>query len=70
MRTAFRAPCSHPGTTISAAIANEFTEAVGPLYVSSLIAIGLFLFFITFLVLASAQLMLRRLERRAGGGSS
>ena len=58
-----------PGTTISAAIANEFTEAVGPLYVSSLIAIGLILFFITFLVLASAQLMLRQLERRAGGGS-
>jgi phosphate transport system permease protein len=58
-----------PGTTISAAIANEFTEATTPLYVSSLIAIGLVLFFITFLVLASAQLMLQRLERRAGGGS-
>ena len=58
-----------PGTTISAAIANEFTEASATLYISSLIAIGLILFFITFLVLASAQLMLRRLERRAGGGS-
>jgi phosphate transport system permease protein len=59
-----------PGTTISAAIANEFTEATTPLYTSSLIAIGLLLFFITFLVLASAQLMLRSLERRAGGRSS
>jgi phosphate transport system permease protein len=59
-----------PGTTISAAIANEFTEAVGDLYTSSLIAIGLVLFFITFLVLASAQLMLRSLERRAGGISA
>jgi len=59
-----------PGTTISAAIANEFTEAVGDLYTSSLIAIGLVLFFITFLVLASAQLMLRSLERRAGGVSA
>ena len=57
-----------PGTTISAAIANEFTEALGVLYVPALIETGLILFFITFLVLASAQLMLRSLERRAGGG--
>jgi phosphate transport system permease protein len=56
-----------PGTTISATIANEFTEAVGPLYVSSLIEMGLILFFITFVVLACAQMMLRTLERRAGG---
>jgi phosphate transport system permease protein len=56
-----------PGTTISATIANEFTEAVGDLYVSSLVAVGLILFVITFLVLAVAQLMLRRLEARAGG---
>lgn len=56
-----------PGTTISATIANEFTEAVGDLYVSSLIAVGLVLFVITFLVLAAAQLMLHRLEARAGG---
>ena len=56
-----------PGTTISAAIANEFTEAVGDLYVSSLIALGLILFFITFIVLALAQIQLYRLEQRAGG---
>jgi phosphate transport system permease protein len=56
-----------PGTTISATIANEFTEAVGQLYTSSLIEMGLILFFITFVVLASAQMMLRTLERRAGG---
>ncbi|HEY0301727.1 MAG TPA: phosphate ABC transporter permease subunit PstC, partial [Rhizomicrobium sp.] len=58
-----------PGTTISATIANEFTEAVGDLYLSSLIELGLILFFITFVVLAAAQLMLRALERRAGGAS-
>jgi phosphate transport system permease protein len=58
-----------PGTTISATIANEFTEAVGDLYVSSLIAMGLILFVITFIVLAAAQVMLRTLERRAGGTS-
>ena len=59
-----------PGTTISAAIANEFTEAVGDTYLSSLVAIGLILFGITFIVLASAQLMLRSLELRAGGRTS
>jgi phosphate transport system permease protein len=32
-----------PGTTISATIANEFTEAVGDLYTSALIALGLIL---------------------------
>jgi phosphate transport system permease protein len=58
-----------PGTTISATIANEFAEALGDLYVSSLVAIGLVLFFITFVVLAIAQLMLRNLEARSGGGS-
>ncbi|MBI1364356.1 MAG: phosphate ABC transporter permease subunit PstC [Alphaproteobacteria bacterium] len=56
-----------PATTISAAIANEFTEAVGDLYKSSLLAAGFFLLFITFVVLALAQLMLVQLEKRAGG---
>src|SRR5262245_11866504 len=55
-----------PGTTISATIANEFTEAVGDLYTSSLIALGLILFFITFVVLAIARYMLLRIERRIG----
>jgi phosphate transport system permease protein len=55
-----------PGTTISATIANEFTEAVGDLYTSSLIALGLILFVITFIVLAAARLLLLRLEQRVG----
>jgi phosphate transport system permease protein len=55
-----------PGTTISATIANEFTEAVGDLYTSSLIALGLILFVITFIVLAAARLLLLRLEKRVG----
>jgi phosphate transport system permease protein len=55
-----------PGTTISATIANEFTEAVGDLYTSSLIALGLILFVITFIVLALARFMLMRIERRVG----
>ena len=55
-----------PGTTISATIANEFTEAVGDLYTSALIALGLILFVITFIVLACARLMLMRIDRKAG----
>jgi phosphate transport system permease protein len=55
-----------PATTISATIANEFTEAVGDLYTSVLIALGLILFGITFVVLAAARLLLMRLDRRAG----
>jgi phosphate transport system permease protein len=55
-----------PGTTISATIANEFTEAVGDLYTSSLIALGFILFVITFIVLAIARYMLMRIERRIG----
>lgn len=55
-----------PGTTISASIANEFTEAVGDVYTASLIALGLILFLITLIVLAAARYMLLRIERRIG----
>ena len=54
-----------PGTTIAASIANEFAEAVGDLYTSSLMALGLILFVLTFTVIASARLLLLRLERGA-----
>ena len=55
-----------PGTTISASIANEFTEADGALYTSSLIALGLILFIITFIVLGGARLLLLRMKRAEG----
>jgi phosphate transport system permease protein len=55
-----------PGTTISATIANEFTEAVEDIYTSSLIALGLLLFIITFIVIAAARYMLSRLNARVG----
>jgi phosphate transport system permease protein len=55
-----------PGTTISATIANEFTEAVGDIYTSALIALGLILFIITFIVLAIARYLLLRVEAKAG----
>jgi phosphate transport system permease protein len=55
-----------PGTSISASIANDFTEATTEIYLSSLIELGLLLFVITFIVLAAAQLMLRSLEKGQG----
>jgi phosphate transport system permease protein len=54
-----------PGTTISATIANEFTEAVGDIYTSSLIELGLILFFITFVVLSIARYLLMRIEQKS-----
>jgi phosphate transport system permease protein len=54
-----------PGTTISAAIASEFPESDG-LHQSGLILLGLLLFVLTFFVLASARLMLMRLEKKSG----
>src|SRR5579885_500602 len=55
-----------PGNSIAAAIANEFTEADSSIYRSSLIALGFLLFVLTFVVLAIARLMLRRIERKRG----
>ena len=52
-----------PGNSISSALANEFTEAVGELYTSSLIELGLILFFITFVVLSLARFMLYQLAK-------
>jgi phosphate transport system permease protein len=55
-----------PGNSIASALANEFTEAVGDLYTSALMELGLILFLITTLVLASAKLLLLRLARNEG----
>jgi phosphate transport system permease protein len=55
-----------PGNSISSALANEFTEAVGDLYTSSLIELGLLLFLITFVVLSIARYMLYKLGQREG----
>src|SRR5260370_31131440 len=44
-----------PGTTISASLANEFTEAGGDLYLSALFALGFVPFLITLIVLALAK---------------
>jgi len=55
-----------PGNSIASALANEFTEAVGDIYFSALIELGLILFLITTIVLALAKLLLMRLARREG----
>ena len=55
-----------PGNSISSALANEFNEAVGTLYTSALVELGLILFFITFIVLSLARYMLHRLAKREG----
>jgi len=55
-----------PGNTISSSLANQFTEAVGEIYTSSLIALALILFLITFVVLAAAKLLLFRIAGQEG----
>ncbi len=58
-----------PGNSIASALANEFTEAVGDLYFSALIELGLILFAITSVVLAASKLFLSRLARQEGESS-
>jgi phosphate transport system permease protein len=55
-----------PGNSIASALANEFTEAVGDVYFSALIELGMILFLITTVVLALAKLLLMRLSRGEG----
>jgi phosphate transport system permease protein len=52
-----------PGNSIASCLANEFAEATEPIYVSSLIALGLVLFLVTYLVQVVSQIMLRRMYR-------
>ncbi|OGP71400.1 MAG: phosphate ABC transporter permease subunit PstC [Deltaproteobacteria bacterium RBG_13_60_28] len=52
-----------PGNTIASTLANEFSEATEPLYISSLVALGLVLYLITYLVQVFSQMLLRRMYR-------
>jgi phosphate transport system permease protein len=47
-----------PGYTIAAVIANEFTEAMGNLYLQSLIELGLVLFLVTIIINALARVLI------------
>jgi len=49
-----------PGTSIASTLANEFGEADPGLHISSLFALGLVLFIITFIVLAISQWLIKR----------
>ena len=55
-----------PGNSIASALANEFTEAVGELYLSALIQLGLILFLLTTVVLALSRLLLLHLNKNEG----
>jgi len=52
-----------PGYTMASVIANEFTEATGDLYLSSLIEVGLALFIVTVIVNVLAQLLVWTVTR-------
>ena len=55
------------GYSIAAVIANEFTEATGPLYTQSLIALGLVLFILTFLINGLARLLIVVTTQKGSG---
>ena len=55
-----------PGYTMSSVIANEYSEASGPLYLSALTELGLLLFIVTFSVNGVAGLLITRMARGAG----
>lgn len=54
------------GNSIASTLANEFAEAESGLHMSSLYALGLILFVITFIVLGAAKLMLASMSRGEG----
>jgi phosphate transport system permease protein len=59
-----------PGYTMAAAIANEFSEAVGNLHLSALAYVAFLLFVVTVVVNAGARLLIWRVARGSGAGSS
>jgi phosphate transport system permease protein len=58
-----------PGYTMAAAIANEFSEAVGDLHLSALAYVAFVLFLVTVLVNAAARVLIWRVARGSGAGS-
>ena len=55
-----------PGNSIASALANEFNEAAEPVHRASLIALGLVLFLLTFVVLSCSRLLLAQLAKGEG----
>jgi phosphate transport system permease protein len=55
-----------PGNSIASTLANEFAEAEPGLHISSLFALGLLLFVITFIVLAISRWLIHRGAKKQG----
>jgi phosphate transport system permease protein len=55
-----------PGNSIASALANEFNEAADPIHRASLIALGLVLFVLTFIVLALSRMLIAQLAKGEG----
>src|SRR5215471_2450666 len=58
-----------PSNTIASALANEFSEASGEIYLQTLVLLGLILFLITFLINMLARLMVWSVTRGEGRGA-
>src|SRR5207244_9458991 len=56
-----------PSYTLASVIANEFTEATADIYLSSLIELGLILFFVTFVVRSEERRVGKEWSARCGG---
>src|SRR5919112_1743007 len=59
-----------PGYTMAAVIANEFTEATTDIHLSALAYVAFLLFLVTVIVNAGARLLIWRVARGSGAGSS
>jgi phosphate transport system permease protein len=66
-RAQLSASLFEPSYTIASVIANEFTEAMGDLYLSALVEIGLILFLVTFIVNGLAKLLVWSVTRGTRG---
>ncbi|MEO8508224.1 MAG: phosphate ABC transporter permease subunit PstC [Betaproteobacteria bacterium] len=55
-----------PGNSIASALANEFNEAADPVHRASLIALGLVLFVLTFIVLGLSRMLVAQLAKGEG----
>jgi phosphate transport system permease protein len=58
-----------PSYTMAAAIANEFSEAVGDMHLSALAYVAFLLFVVTVVVNAAARLLIWKVARGSGAGS-
>ena len=57
-----------PGYTMAAAIANEFSEAVTDIHLSSLALVAFLLFLVTVVVNAAARILIWRVSSGVEGG--